>query len=164
MSKQIREMWKYPSEIMFVKATIESPVLSVGFHPLRWNYSIPPGINVNEWRRTQLSKYITQFPTHKPMTIMNWLSEHEPHPWPDCTRNSIKSHIMRWKNSPGCNNLKAIGSENLDPVSIKWDTKRSSEFSLSSWRRMQLRRFLSIYPGAKPRHLMKWIASHTPNP
>ena len=47
-------------------------ILSYDFQPLllKWNRKKPQDTSVNEWRRIQLTRYLIEFPTHKPKDVL----------------------------------------------------------------------------------------------
>ena len=55
-----------------------------------WDFVIPEGCDILEWRRKQLKLYHEKLPEVKPSGVMQWLSEQNPHPWPECTRDMVK--------------------------------------------------------------------------
>ena len=49
-------------------------------------------------------------------------------------------------------------------MEYKWDRCKPNGISDTKWMREQVTRFVSRNPGAKPRIVLAWINSHTPNP
>ena len=47
-------------------------ILSYKFQPLllKWDWKKPQDTSVNEWRRIQLTRYLIEFPTHKPNDVL----------------------------------------------------------------------------------------------
>ena len=38
--------------------------------PLRWDIKKPRNVDIHYWRRTQLTRYVNEFPSHKPKKIL----------------------------------------------------------------------------------------------
>ena len=38
---------------------------------LNWDTRIPPNISVHKWRHVQLTRYVDEFPNHKPKQVMS---------------------------------------------------------------------------------------------
>ena len=57
-------------------------IMSCDFKPLllKWDLKEPHGTKVNEWRRNQLTRYLMEFPTHKPTDVLKYLNKQRPHP------------------------------------------------------------------------------------
>ena len=152
---------------------------------------MPADNDFYKWKRCQLSWYIEKFPLHKPKEIISWLASHQPHPWPDCTAKEISRWTNQIKRkleqSPRlhhsffslqtkvlCANIKPF-SQNLsidklvtsvmfEPLLITWDSRIPRSIDVHAWRRIQLKRYLEVFPEHKPKKIMAWLSSHKTHP
>lgn len=45
-----------------------------------------------------------------------------------------------------------------------WDRDKPEGMNLKSWRRNQVEKYVKAYPGCKPKDVLLWIRSQTPDP
>ena len=50
------------------------------------------------------------------------------------------------------------------PLVVEWDTNMPPNENVHVWRRWQIKKYIEAFPEHKPRHILQWIASHSPNP
>ena len=60
--------------------------------------------------------------------------------------------------------LEQVLSVNIEPVILFWNFKRPHGAQLDVWRKKQLRRYIERFPHHKPKAVIKWIKSQSPNP
>ena len=66
---------------------------------LEWDTRKPLGVGDNEWRKSQLTRYIERYPNDKPKAVIAWIRSQSPNPWPDCTAKEISRIGISIKNS-----------------------------------------------------------------
>ena len=131
--------------------------------------SKPRDINEKTWRRLQITKFVESNSDCKPKDVLTWISSHDPHPWPLCDSNRIGT-IMRniRKSDKPRKKVLSIGhniiSFNFDPLMLKWNMKKPPDVHVNRWRRIQLTRYLDMFPTHKPKDILKWINKQSPNP
>ena len=59
----------------------------------------PYNVDVDVWRKSQLSRYIENFPHQKPRSVKKWIDSHHPNPWPTCTTKELSRIAMSIKKS-----------------------------------------------------------------
>ena len=47
---------------------------------------------------------------------------------------------------------------------LEWDYNKPAEMNDKTWRRIQLERYIAVNPDHKPRDVIKWLQSQSPNP
>ena len=166
----IKNFKSYYSDTLSMKLSIQSCTTSLSVIPIcRWEFERPSDTTLKEQRRRQIYQYHDHYPQHKPQQILNQMSGHKPHPWPNCNRNNINYLLNLVKAKVGVYNLKpsgALAQFKITPIqdAVVQETKKPDDCSEIIWRGIQVGRFLSFFPEAKPIVVCRWILSHTPNP
>ena len=52
----------------------------------------------------------------------------------------------------------------VDPLLVKWDMKKPPDVDVKKWRRVQLGRYLDVFPAHKPKDVLKQLEMHKTNP
>ena len=65
-------LWKIIRRIRKKNLSLWSMVLNTVFQPLmiKWDLRLPEGTNIHKWRRAQITRYLDEFPTHKPKQVL----------------------------------------------------------------------------------------------
>ena len=128
---------------------------------LVWDYSKPVDINEKLWHRKQIARYMEENPECKPKDIFTQISWHDPNPWPTYDANSI-GKIMRRMRKPLSISHRTITFD-VEPMLVKWNMNKPPDVHVKKWRRIQLSRYLEVFPAHKPKEVLKQLERHTIN-
>ena len=166
----IKNFRSYNPDRLSMKLRIQSYTTSQSVIPIcRQDFEKPSDTTLKEQRRRQIYQYHDHYPQHKPQQILNWMSGHEPHPWPNCNSNNINYLLNLVKAKVTVYNLTpsgALAQFKITPIqdAIVQESKKPADCSEVIWWDIQVGRFLSFFPEAKPLVVCRWILYHTPNP
>ena len=147
-----------------------------------WDQAKPNGCNIKTWRRKQVQNFVIAHPhLSKPKEVMKWILAHNPNPWPNCNNNTLSKIINRLKKGRSPQGRAMASSHDradvnltrdevvmrfdFKPLEVKWQSNPNKELlDIHKWRRVQLSRYLKMYPDHGPTRIMQWLNEHTPNP
>lgn len=52
----------------------------------------------------------------------------------------------------------------VEPLLVKWNMKKPPDVDVKKWRRVQLGRYLDVFPAHKPKDVLKQLEMHKTNP
>ena len=92
--------------------------LEDNFEPpsFRWEIEKPRNVDIHCWRRTQLTRYVNKYPSHKPKKILDQLEKHSPNPWPECNTKKLSrliNIVKKTRTLATCGSVKISSSSHL---------------------------------------------------
>lgn len=57
-----------------------------------------------------------------------------------------------------------MNAVDIPPVLFEWDMRKPFDIDDNEWRKVQLTRYIERFPSDKPKSVIAWIRSQSPNP